>query len=174
MAERICRKQKNKQRDGNNSGATSNNLSQNAANIVISTIPSTISAVNTQPSKRKTKVCLFFASQSHLSSRCPKFTTAEVRAAEIKNQKGSEPYNKCLFQHKQSITCSPCTITGCTARDTHGALACPLILDQLNPNTSNNSKAVTVTTNKRNCSVALPTITAQVECSINPFLTNCL
>ena len=31
----------------------------------------------------------------------------------------------------------------------------------------NNSKAVTVTTNKRNCLVALPTLTAQIECLIN-------
>ena len=51
VAERICRKQKNKQRDGNNSGANSNNVSQNAANIVTSTIPSSISAVNTYVSK---------------------------------------------------------------------------------------------------------------------------
>ena len=58
-------------------------------------------------------------------------------------------------------------ITGCTSRDTHGTLACPLILDKLNPKTSNNSKAIAVTTNKRNCSVALPTITAQVECTVN-------
>ena len=102
-----------------------------------------------------------------MSSRCPKFTTVEDRAAEIKNQKGYEPCNKCLFQHKQNINCNPCMITGCTSRDTHGTLACPKILDQLNPKTSNNAKAVTVTTNKRNCSVALPTITAQVECSVN-------
>ena len=168
VAERICRKQKNKQKDGNNSGTNSNNVSQNAANIVTSTIPSSISTVNTRPSRPfKPKKCLFCGDQGHLSSRCPKFPTVKERAAEIKTKIGSEPCDKCLFVHKQNATCTPCTIAGCTSKDTHGALACPLILDQLNPNTSNNTKAVTVTTNKRNCSVALPTLTAQIECSIN-------
>ena len=59
------------------------------------------------------------------------------------------------------------TITGCTFQDTHGALTCPFILNKLNPQTSNDSKAITVTTNKRNCLVALPTLTALVECSID-------
>ena len=167
VAERICRKQKNKQRDGNNSGATSNNLSQNADNIVTSPIPSTISAVNTQPSKRKTKVCLFCGSKDHSSSKCPKFATVKDRTDVLMNRKGYDPCNKCLFEHKQDGKCMPCTIKGCTSQKTHSALTCPLILDKINPKTSNNAKAVTVTTNKRCCSVALPTFTAQIECSVN-------
>ena len=166
VADRIARKKKNYNKDENNSGSL-NSTSQNSIDPN-STNPSTISAVNTRPAKSfKPKACLFCKEQGHLSSRCPKFTTVRDRASEIRSQKGSDPCNKCLFLHKQSINCRPCTISGCTSQDTHGALACPMILAQLNPNTSNISKAVTVTTNKRNCSVALPTLTAQVECSID-------
>ena len=168
VAERICRKQKNKQREETNSGTTGNNLSQNVANTITSTIPSTISTVNTHtPKPKPVKKCMFCNEQSHFSSRCPKFITVMDRVAAIKDVKGYDPCTKCLFKHAPDKTCSPCTNKICTSQDTHGLLACPLVLDQLKPKTSSNSKAVTVTTNKRNCSVALPTLTAQIECEIN-------
>ena len=62
-----------------------------------------------------------------------------------------------------------CTIKDCTSKNTHGLMACPLILSQLASSHASvsDAKDVHVTTNKRCCSVAIPTLTAQVDCSTN-------
>ena len=81
VADRIARKHKNFNKDQNNPG-NQNSSSQNAN---ASTIPSSISAINTRPTKPfKVKKCLFCAEQSHRSSRCPKYITFKDRAAAIK------------------------------------------------------------------------------------------
>ena len=73
----------------------------------------------------------------------------------------------CLLDHKKT-DCKPCPVKGCTSQHKHSALTCPMVLDQLKSKTSNNSsKSVNVTTNKRCCSVALPTFTAQIDSSVN-------
>ena len=165
VADRIARKHKNFNKDQNNPG-NQNSSSQNAN---ASTIPSSISAINTRPTKPfKQKKCLFCGEQGHNSSRCPKHITLKDRAIAIKKLHGFDPCNKCLYQHKKESDCKPCQLKGCSNPDKHGSLTCPMILDQLKSKTSNNSsKSVNVTTNKRCCSVALPTFTAQIDSSVN-------
>ena len=103
VADRIARKHKNFNKDQNNPG-NQNSTPQNA-NASNTTIPTTIAAVNTRPTKPfKVKKCLFCDDKSHLSSRCPKFPTVKDRAAEIKTKIGSDPCDKCLFVHKQNVT----------------------------------------------------------------------
>ena len=85
---------------------------------------------------------------------------------QIKKLKGFEPCRNCLFQHgKNSERCMKCTIRGCTYKNTHSFMACPLILSQLASSHASvsDAKDVHVTTNRRCCSVALPTLTAKVD-----------
>ena len=85
----------------------------------------------------------------------------------IRGQRGYDPCIKCLINHGKDKDCGPCFVTGCNATDKkHSALSCPMILNKLNPKPSNNpGKTVNVTTNKKCCSVALPTVTAQIDIS---------
>ena len=76
---------------------------------------------------------------------------------------------KCLLTHKKDTTCSTCTFKNCinsTIRHDHGILACPNLLVQLASEAKvTDATAISVNTTKRSCSVALPSLTAQIESS---------
>ena len=163
VASRICQRNRNKQKDDNS------NSSQKPDVSVTSTIPASISTVNSRTTQKpkKKKKCRFCEERNHLPSHCPKFLTVKTRAAAFKALTGIEPCNKCLFTHGSNYKCEQCVYKDCNSKDTHGVLACPLILAQLTKKPSNNSdtKVIKVTTNKRHCTIALPTLTTEVECT---------
>ena len=168
VANRISQKTRNKLKE------ESSNNSQKLETSVTSTIPASISTVNSHTTQKfngmgKRKSCMFCGG-FHPSSRCPKYTTVKARVSVIKNSKGIDLCNKCLFQHgKNQKSCVECMNKDCTSKNTHSILSCPLILAQLAPKSSNSpdTKVVKVTTNKRSCSVAIPTLTAQVDLPTN-------
>ena len=131
VADRINRRNRNKQKDDN-----SNNSQKPDASIT-STIPASVSTVNSRATHKQKKTCMFCEAQNHISSRCPKFITVKAREAAVKTLKGIEPCNKCLIIHAQKSKCMDCCHKSCTSKDTHGVLACPLILAQLAQKTIN-------------------------------------
>ena len=135
-----------------------------------STMPTNISNINKNggTSRRKKKSCMFCGQLNHKPTWCPTYVTVQTRADRIKSLKGSDPCIKCLLVHRPGDSCVKCVNKECTSQDTHGIMACPSILAKLAKQTSgdDNSKAIKVTTSKRSCSVALPTLTAQIESSV--------
>ncbi|CAL4079762.1 unnamed protein product, partial [Meganyctiphanes norvegica] len=168
VAARIARKNKNKLiESGNVTDNTPKKLNLNAE----STIPSSITTVGFHKpqggASKKVKKCIFCEDGGHSSCRCPKYTTVLSRITAYNFLHGSDPCNNCLVEHKGK--CNPCQNRFCSDQYTHGTLACPLNLNHLRSESVSDSadtKEINVTTNKKNCSVALPTALVQIECGM--------
>ena len=176
VADRLISKQKNQNKNttGSKSGSSANSKPTPSAEIPLTTIPTNISSVaKTVPPKgnkpRRMKSCLFCLSDAHISSRCTVHPTIETRMQVMKDN-GKVPCKKCIIAHGPNKTCLPCGFRSCRDAKTteiHGALACPLVLSQLKTQTpTSDTKVVKVTTQKKVCSVALPTFTAQLHSSV--------
>ena len=174
VADRLTTKQKNKQKNNSCSKSSETPSTTKASSEApLSTIPASITAVGKNfPTKRnpprKKKTCFYCSSESHIASRCPKFPTVSTRMQVVRDR-GGNPCKKCIISHDVGKPCLPCGFKACKDSKTdseHGILACPMILSQLKTQAPvPESKVVKVTTQKKVCSVALPTLTAQIESS---------
>ena len=77
VANRISQRNKNKLKED------SSNNPKLGAPAITSTLPSSISNVNSH-TKFKKKLCIFCGETHHSSSRCTKYTTVKARVAQIK------------------------------------------------------------------------------------------
>ena len=97
VANRISQRNKNKLKE-----ESSNNSQKSETSVITSTLPATISTVNSQTTHRNKRKSCMFCGGTHPSSRCPKFTTVKARMTQIKNLKGFEPCSKCFSTRKKT------------------------------------------------------------------------